>query len=234
MSPELILGEEEKGEGDYWALGVILFIMFAKSHPFEFDGEEKTKDSLVYNIVDYEVDWNKLLKSNISSNLLYLIQSLLTYEHKERLTSLKECKLHRYFDGIISPFIFYNFLGFDWDNVHKMPSPLRKYAKAKIDNLNKKIKAKNAEAKKIKVLDKNIDDDISKVNNEEEKKEDQNTKQIISSPINKNKICKQNTYRSIQVDNLNSLNNTVIINSLKQEKNYLDFDLHLSSSDDNS
>ena len=101
MSPEIIRGDPENGEGDYWSLGVVLYIIFTRSHPFDsYSGGGNTAENILDNIILNHINWEKLEKTNITSDLFDLVQKFLTYEQKERLCDLKKIKQHCYFKGI--------------------------------------------------------------------------------------------------------------------------------------
>ena len=200
MSPEIILGETETGEGDFWALGVILFSMQTGSHPFEWEDEENNYGDICDNIIDYEVNWEKLIKSKVEVNLFFLIQQLLAYDKNERITSIEKFKQHRYFQGI---FYFINliYIGFDWENVYKIYSPLCEYSLKNLSALNEIIKSNN-----------------SAVSKKKENKIENKVSDIVNHP-------KRKTYSSMKVDNLHGLNNAVI------KKNLIGKEVEWASSD---
>lgn len=102
MSPEIIRGDTENGEGDYWSLGVILYIIFTRSHPFDsISGSGNTEETILDNIILNQINWAKLEKTDMTSELFDLVQKFLTYDKKDRLCDLNKIKQHCYFKGII-------------------------------------------------------------------------------------------------------------------------------------
>jgi len=135
MSPEIIRNDSEspaKGEADFWALGVIIYLIYAKKLPFI--GE--TAFEIFDKIMEYNIDWETLENSKINRDLLDITKKLLIYDQDDRIEEIKHIKESPYFDG------------FNWDNCLKSESPLKKYAIENIKKPNQKIKEKPI--KKIK------------------------------------------------------------------------------------
>jgi len=97
MSPEIIKGDIDQGASDYWALGIIIYYIYAKKLPFESDEAFEIFD----NIVDYKIDWEILKNSNIDKDLLQIVQGLLTYNQDKRLLEIKKLRHSNYFKGKI-------------------------------------------------------------------------------------------------------------------------------------
>jgi len=95
MSPEIVNGLIERGEGDYWSLGVIIYYIYTRTLPFEGKNKYETFD----NITDYKINWEKLQKSKIDPDLFNLVKGFLAYEIKERTCTLRQVKEHKFFKG---------------------------------------------------------------------------------------------------------------------------------------
>ena len=105
ISPEQIdeKSEDLKGESDYWALGVIIYFLCTRKFPFDDQKNENivniANTDYIQNIIDNNINWDRLINSNIDNNLISLVQGLLKYDKGERISSLRECKNHKYFEG---------------------------------------------------------------------------------------------------------------------------------------
>lgn len=98
MSPEIIRNNPEsptKGEADFWALGVIIYLIYTKKLPFEAD----TPFEIFDKILDRCIDWSLLENSEINPHLLELTKKLLIYDQKERIEEIKKIKSSPYFEG---------------------------------------------------------------------------------------------------------------------------------------
>ena len=96
MSPEIIRGDENvKGESDYWALGVILYLAYTKRCPFDGDNAFAIFD----NVLEYKIDWNLLEAKKINPNLLEFIKGLLAFDIQDRICSIKKVKMSPLFQG---------------------------------------------------------------------------------------------------------------------------------------
>jgi len=100
MSPEIINDPQttSRGEADYWALGVIIYLIYTKKLPFAGD----TPYDVFDNILEYNVDWVALESSKIDKDLLEITRKLLTYDQKKRIEEIKTIRLSPYFKGKIN------------------------------------------------------------------------------------------------------------------------------------
>jgi len=58
MAPELFTDKYPQGAGiDYWAIGVLIFDLFAFALPFEGKTQEETRE----NIIGIKINWEKLI-----------------------------------------------------------------------------------------------------------------------------------------------------------------------------
>jgi len=97
FSPEIINDDEgytNIGACDYWALGVMLFMIFTNEYPF-------AQQDILDNITSYNINWNKLLSTKIHPQLFDLIQQFMKFDPDERPSCLKDVKNHPYFIGMI-------------------------------------------------------------------------------------------------------------------------------------
>jgi len=83
MAPEIILNREYTYLSDIWSLGVVLYELLVKSHPYKCD----TRDDLWSQIKSKDMNINFNLIE--SKNRRKIIQSLLIFDAKERITWLK-------------------------------------------------------------------------------------------------------------------------------------------------
>ena len=103
MSPEIIRGDNGvKGEADYWALGVILYLVYTKKCPFD----SSTVHGIFDNVIEYNINWNLLESNKLDPNLLKIIKGLLEYDPKSRICSLSQIKASAFFDGNILIYIY--------------------------------------------------------------------------------------------------------------------------------
>jgi len=94
------MGEPENGQGDYWSLGVIIYLIFTRVMPFETKESLNDKYKLFDNILEYKINWDKLKTSSINSDLFDLVKGFLTYDKNKRLCQLEKIKNHKFFKGI--------------------------------------------------------------------------------------------------------------------------------------
>ena len=101
MSPEIIKGEIEAGEGDYWSLGVIIYLIFTRTLPFESKEEDKEAgyQEVYEKIIENKINWEKLQKTSINIDLLDVVKGFLKYDKHQRLCNLDDIKKHNYFKG---------------------------------------------------------------------------------------------------------------------------------------
>jgi len=109
MSPEIIKNDKNcpaKGEADFWALGVILYLIYTKKLPFDASKPFDIFDK----IIDNNIDWEALENTKINVHLLEITKKLLIYDQKERIEEIKKIKQSPYFDGNYNYFIPYTYL----------------------------------------------------------------------------------------------------------------------------
>lgn len=75
MSPEIIDGQDKTKMSDFWALGVLIHLMFYRKFPFE----KKTKGDLFFNILNGNIISER--KRKAPKSLRKLIIQLLTVNH---------------------------------------------------------------------------------------------------------------------------------------------------------
>ncbi len=98
MSPETIVGDKEgRGESDYWSLGVILYLIYTRSLPF--DSKDDNTEKIMDNIVEYNINWDKLKNTNIEPDLFDLVKGLLAQDPMDRICCLSDIQEHSYFKG---------------------------------------------------------------------------------------------------------------------------------------
>ena len=79
-SLEQLKGDEAEPYFDMWALGVLVFKMMMGEEPFPFMDPIKVSDAIKDNI-------RKPMPDHFSSELRYIVESLLTKEPQKRLTA---------------------------------------------------------------------------------------------------------------------------------------------------
>lgn len=78
LSPQQIcLGYSDKNS-DFFALGIILFELIFKKHPF---GINENEDEML-KVIDKGVDWKKFNTENVPNELIYIINRLLSRSNK--------------------------------------------------------------------------------------------------------------------------------------------------------
>ena len=90
MAPEILEGKEYNNECDLWSLGIIIYLLFFKKHPYD----EKNEFSILKKI---KGTGNKNLESTNDKDLDDLIRKLLTENPKKRIT-WKEYFNHPFFN----------------------------------------------------------------------------------------------------------------------------------------
>ena len=197
MAPELFTEKYPQGGGvDYWAIGVLIFDLFSFSLPFDVPKQEELRN----NIININIDWNKLINDNIKkiygniNSAVDLIKKFLKENPKDRWgdKNLNEIKNHEFFEG------------FNWNDIENIKNDtIKEYVKKRTIENNNKIK------KRIKE-EKNIDN-----NNEEIKTEDGYPIEIeINLTENEEKYFFTERY-----DNLNKKNNEYIKKKIEKEAN---------------
>ena len=197
MAPELFTEKYPQGSGvDYWAIGVLIFDLFSFSLPFDVEKQEELRN----NIININIDWNKLINDNIKkiygniNSAVDLIKKFLKENPKDRWgdKNLNEIKNHEFFEG------------FNWNDIENIKNDtIKEYVKKRTIENNNKIK------KRIKE-EKNIDN-----NNEEIKTEDGYPIEIeINLTENEEKYFFTERY-----DNLNKKNNEYIKKKIEKEAN---------------
>ena len=198
MAPELFTEKYPQGGGvDYWAIGVLIFDLFSFSLPFDVPKQEELRN----NIININIDWNKLINDNIKkiygniNSAVDLIKKFLKENPKDRWgdKNLNEIKNHEFFEG------------FNWNDIENIKNDtIKEYVKKRTIENNNKIK------KRIKE-EKNIDNN----NNEEIKTEDGYPIEIeINLTENEEKYFFTERY-----DNLNKKNNEYIKKKIEKEAN---------------
>lgn len=112
MCPEMVSNSQCGPEGDFWALGVLIYQMLTKEYPF--DGN---------NIQLYEMIQNIQIKypDSMDSNAKDLIGKILKVNPKERLGCGPKGSSHDLDAQKNHPF----FAGIDWENLYDQPSPVK-------------------------------------------------------------------------------------------------------------
>jgi serine/threonine protein kinase len=96
MSPEIFNNISCKGEADFWALGVIIYQIYARKLPFTGHDAEEIKRKIDNEIID----WEPVEKSNINPNLFCILKKLLIFDQEKRIDEIKTIKKNPFFDGI--------------------------------------------------------------------------------------------------------------------------------------
>ena len=91
MSPEVILGKPYNFNADYWSLGIILYEIYYGKLPFNKNDEAKF---LYENILNLKLYFSNDSKSENFNNL---ICNLLDKNQKNRISSFKAIKNHKFF-----------------------------------------------------------------------------------------------------------------------------------------
>ena len=199
MAPELFTEKYPQGGGvDYWAIGVLIFDLFSFSLPFDVPKQEELRN----NIININIDWNKLINDNIKkiygniNSAVDLIKKFLKENPKDRWgdKNLNEIKNHEFFEG------------FNWNDIENIKNDtIKEYVKKRTIENNNKIKKRIKEEK-----NNNIDN-----NNEEIKTEDGYPIEIeINLTENEEKYFFTERY-----DNLNKKNNEYIKKKIEKEAN---------------
>ena len=131
VAPEILKGEKVNEKCDLWSLGVIIYTLFFKQHPFNGENEK----NILTEINDY------MLNSTGNKFLDDLIRKLLIEDPERRIT------WDQYFNH---PFIRQK------ENVRKYYEIKEKIGHTKFANIYKGIDIEKKEERAIKIYDKNI------------------------------------------------------------------------------
>ena len=93
MAPEILNREEYNEKCDLWSLGVLIYVLYFKEHPFDGDSEEEILEQI--NNIDKKIE-EKVKGLEQDETLLNLIRKLLIKEPEKRLT-WKEYFNHPFF-----------------------------------------------------------------------------------------------------------------------------------------
>ena len=198
MAPELFTDKYPEGEGvDYWAIGVLIFDLFAFALPFEGKTQEETRE----NIIGIKINWEKLINDKVKKiygnidSAVDLIKKFLKEDPKERWgdKNLDEIKKHAFFEN------------FDWDEIQDIKNDtVKEYVKERVKENNNRIK---------NILMKNK---TNKENKEEINDED---KLIDGCPevIKVNLTENEERFFTERLDNLNKKNNEIVKKKFQKE-----------------
>ena len=199
MAPELFTDKYPEGEGvDYWAIGVLIFDLFAFALPFEGKTQEETRE----NIIGIKINWEKLINDNVKKiygnidSAIDLIKKFLKEDPKERWgdKNLEEIKKHEFFENL------------DWDDIQNIKSDtVKEYVKERVKENNNRIK---------QILMKNK---TKKENNEEindEDKLEEGCPVTIKVNLTENE---EKYYFTERLDNLNKKNNEIVKKKFQKE-----------------
>jgi protein-serine/threonine kinase len=196
MAPELFTDKFPHGSGiDYWAIGVLIFDLYSYSLPFEGKTQEETRN----NIINLNIDWNKLINDNIKKvygNIdpaIDLIKKFLKENPADRWgdKNLDEIKKHKFFEG------------FNWNDVQNIKSDtVKDYVKQRVKESNNKIKQLNIKNKEKKTtLNNNLEDGYPSV---------------IEINLTENE---EKHFFTERLDNLNKKNNEIMKKKITKESN---------------
>ena len=197
MAPELFTDKFPHGGGiDYWAIGVLIFDLYSYSLPFEAKTQEETRK----NIIDLNIDWDKLINDDIKKvygNIdpaIDLIKKFLKENPADRWgdKNLNEIKKHKFFEG------------FNWRDVQNIKNDtIKDYVKQKVKESNNKIKQLNMKNKEKKenLLNNNIVDGYPSV---------------IEINLTENE---EKHFFTERLDNLNKKNNEIVKKKITKEDN---------------
>ena len=197
MAPELFTDKFPHGSGiDYWAIGVLIFDLYSYSLPFEAKTQEETRA----NIINLNIDWNKLINDDIKKvygNIdpaIDLIKKFLKENPADRWgdKNLNEIKKHKFFEG------------FNWKDVQNIKNDtIKDYVKQRVKESNNKIKQlniKNKEKKENSSNNNNLDGYPS----------------VIEINLTENE---EKHFFTERLDNLNKKNNEIIKKKITKEDN---------------
>ena len=198
MAPELFTDKFPHGSGiDYWAIGVLIFDLYSYSLPFEAKTQEETRN----NIINLNIDWNKLINENIKKvygNIdpaIDLIKKFLKENPADRWgdKNLDEIKKHKFFEG------------FNWKDVQNIKNDtIKDYVKQKVKENNNKIKQLNIKNKEKK-------ENLEKNNNFED-----GYPSVIEINLTENE---EKHFFTERLDNLNKKNNEIMKKKITKEDN---------------
>ena len=196
MAPELFTDKFPHGSGiDYWAIGVLIFDLYSYSLPFEGKTQEETRN----NIINLNIDWNKLINDNIKKvygNIdpaIDLIKKFLKENPADRWgdKNLDEIKKHKFFEG------------FNWKDIQNIKNDtIKDYVKRRVKESNNKIKELNIKNKEKKeTLNNNYEDGYPSV---------------IEINLTENE---ERNFFTERLDNLNKKNNEIMKKKITKESN---------------
>ena len=198
MAPELFTDKYPEGEGvDYWAIGVLIFDLFAFALPFEGKTQEETRE----NIIGIKINWEKLINDKVKKiygnidSAVDLIKKFLKENPKERWgdRNLDEIKKHVFFEN------------FDWDEIQNIKNDtVRDYVKERVKENNNRIK-------------KNLMKNNEKKENNEEINDEDKLEEGCPVTIKVNLTENEERFFTERLDNLNKKNNEIVKKKFQKE-----------------
>lgn len=81
MAPEILSGSKYAEDVDWWAIGVILYVLLCGYPPFEADNESDLRKEIFDSGIKFDsADW-----SNVSDEAQDLVRKLLTIDNSKRI-----------------------------------------------------------------------------------------------------------------------------------------------------
>lgn len=82
MAPEILSGKKYNEEVDWWAIGVILYVLLCGYPPFDADNEVQLKKEIYEEGIKFDpADWGE-----VSDEAQHLVRRLLTVDQGKRIT----------------------------------------------------------------------------------------------------------------------------------------------------